>query len=256
MKIDWLIQVAADHPQIAAGLAPKGLLSPLEDAVFRRLRTDKRRQDWLLGRWTAKRLLRAGGMDDDARRFPAHALAILAAADGAPELWLCAGGSLHRGSTTVSISHASGIAFCACAGPGMPLLGADIEAVQRRPDGFADQFFSPAEIASLQHAPDADRVWLSTAIWSGKEAVLKAIRVGLRVDTRHLSCLVGGGAADEARWRPFAVSWNNPQWLSTMPPLQGWWRRWHDFILTLAVSGTQPMVDTAQRQNTYERRSG
>lgn len=36
-----------------------GLLTPAEQAVFEGLKSDKRRRDWLLGRWTGKRLVQA-----------------------------------------------------------------------------------------------------------------------------------------------------------------------------------------------------
>jgi 4'-phosphopantetheinyl transferase len=245
--VDWLVQSAADQPQIAAGLAPDGLLSAPEMVVLSGLHVQKRRRDWLLGRWTAKQLLRASAANGAARQYPNEALAILAAADGAPEWWVDKGTGFLRGGTAVSISHAHGVAFCACAGPGVAALGADIEAIAPRPRGFAAQYFSAAEAAALRRAQPAEKAWLATAIWSGKEAALKAARQGLRLDTRLIECTFASGAADKTAWHPFSIAWLGPPSLLFTTPLMGWWRRWENFVLTLAVAGEQPAAVAGPR---------
>ena len=55
--IQWLIQNTAAHPSLADAEAPPGMLSAEETAIFAGFKVFKRRQDWLLGRWTAKHLL-------------------------------------------------------------------------------------------------------------------------------------------------------------------------------------------------------
>ena len=43
--IEWLIQSSADHPALARGIAPAGLLSEQEQLRFMELKTVKRRSD-------------------------------------------------------------------------------------------------------------------------------------------------------------------------------------------------------------------
>ena len=57
--IQWLVQDHSAHPALAGGGVPAGLLTPAELTRYQSLAGDKRRRDWLLGRWTAKRLLQA-----------------------------------------------------------------------------------------------------------------------------------------------------------------------------------------------------
>jgi len=48
---------AGEHPALAQGQAPPGLLSPAEETILAGLTLLPRRRKWLLGRWAAKRLL-------------------------------------------------------------------------------------------------------------------------------------------------------------------------------------------------------
>ena len=59
MMIHWLVQCLNDDAALAAGRPPDGLLNGEEYRRLARYTNLKRRTDWLLGRWTAKRLLQA-----------------------------------------------------------------------------------------------------------------------------------------------------------------------------------------------------
>lgn len=63
-----------------------------------------------------------------------------------------------------------------------------IEAVSRA--AFDDVAFGAAEQAALRGVVEADAAWTRAAMWTGKESVLKAQGVGLRVDPRELSVSV------------------------------------------------------------------
>jgi 4'-phosphopantetheinyl transferase len=77
-----------------------------------------------------------------------------------------------------NISHTRGAAACAIA---FHEVGIDIEAAGRDTDeGVAARFFSAAENALLLAAPDAERKALFFAIWTLKEAFIKATGEGLQ----------------------------------------------------------------------------
>lgn len=245
--IEWLIQRAEDDPHVAADLSPEGLLSAPETAVYDGLYSAKRRNDWLLGRWTAKRLVQAAVEKSGGPRLSYREISILAAKDGSPELWLGEEGGLRRGDFNISISHSRDVSLCAAIPhpgieiPAAHLLGADIEVIESRSDHFIQDYFTIEEKDLVRQAPIDHIDCLITAIWSGKEAALKAVRQGLRLDTRMVSCHLtypgaSGHKQESLNWSPFTVRWIGPQAKTNYPQLTGWWRVWQDFVLTLVVT--------------------
>jgi 4'-phosphopantetheinyl transferase len=74
----------------------------------------------------------------------------------------------------------------------------------------------------------------ATAIWSGKEAVLKALRKGLRLDVRCIACLFDATPPVQ-EWRPFQIDLD-AQLSAQFPGLwSGWWRLHGQHVLTMAV---------------------
>ncbi len=227
----WLTQTLADHPALARAEAPEGLLSSVEEARFRSLTREKRRRDWLLGRWTAKHLAAYYIELVTGRRPALRDIVITADPDGAPRLRSQNGYASIVDRLAISISHSHDHAFCALtAAPGY-VPGADIEYVEPRDPGFATDFFTDAEIARVRHAPPSAQPLLTTVIWSAKEAALKSLRCGLTVDTRQIVCLPDEPAVDG--WAPVMVQ--------CCPELnaqvnRGWWRQMGRFVLTLATA--------------------
>ncbi len=85
--------------------------------------------------------------------------------------------SLSRAGATVAVA----LSF---AGP----VGIDIESVDAvGRAGFDDVAFNPVELAALAALPAGDAGRARTEIWTGKEAALKAVGVGLREDPRRLT---------------------------------------------------------------------
>ncbi len=84
----------------------------------------------------------------------------------------------------LTISHSGHLALCALAsGPGLR-VGADLEKIEPRTETFILDYFTPAECQLVEAASAESRAVLVTLIWSAKEAMLKALGVGLRWDTR------------------------------------------------------------------------
>jgi 4'-phosphopantetheinyl transferase len=209
------------HERVPAG---DSWLDSVEIETQSRLRIPKRLSDWRLGRWTAKRAAAAylklngcvAGMD---------AVGIRAASDGAPEAVL----RNAPAPLSISISHSAGFALCAVAEPTMT-LGCDLETVEPRSEAFSADYFTPEEHKQLEAANAPDRWRLLTALWSAKESAMKALRAGLRVDTRTLNV----GIQDSSEWRrlrwmPLEVH------LPGDATLRGWWDSGGAFVRTVVA---------------------
>ena len=196
--IHWLIQSLDDCPLILGSATPEWLSEEEQQRTFK---TEKRRRDWLLGRWTAKNLVQRHLAETTGETVPLAALTIGNDEDGAPYVARGEGrGASREGRLPVSlaISHSYGHAFCALivfAAANSPLaprpsLGCDIERIEPREPNFVSSFFAAEEMALVGAAAAGAEDVLTTAIWSAKESVLKAIRTGLRTDTRRINCKV------------------------------------------------------------------
>lgn len=319
--IRWLLQFAADFPELAAGAVPEGLLSPAERQRLAQITVEKRRREWLLGRCAAKSLVRCYVKRETGQEPPLDALVIARKGDtsAAPIVvfdslavpqdlpagsrWvrnapLVAEPGRRRGlpvprvsgwqlPISLSISHRDEAVLCALyaldsdLGPAVPplngaasgvhvlpaveplqaspaddlvRLGVDIEAVEPREESFLRAYFAPEELCWLGQASDGEQHLLAAVIWSAKEAVLKALHVGLTVDARQVVCLpangleLGCGAAHGwcevyVQCPPDLVAQatqgtgrlaNGHGW-----SLSGWWRRHGNYVLTLALLAYQ-----------------
>lgn len=156
-------------------------------------RFEKRRRDWLLGRWTAKlALLEVAGLP----REDIGRIEIAAASDGAPVPRIDG----RPCQAQLSLSHSNDRAFSAVL-QGALELGCDIERIEARSDAFVDTFFTAAERERVERAEPEFRDTLVTMIWSAKESTLKALRTGLSVDTRSVEVMDDGEFS--------AYGWNN-----------------------------------------------
>lgn len=258
----WLLQSFADHPMLAQGIAPEGMLSTSEAARFSELRIPKRRSEWLLGRWTAKQLVQSYVEQQTHIRPPLNTLVIGADQDGAPTVTLAAGWSREsprggpyrelwaRPDIHLSISHRDSYAFCALSQQRQTVIGADIERIEPRDWSFVEDFFTPNEIEQVQLAGAAGRDLVATLFWSAKEAVLKAFHMGLTVDTRNVECYLPDIALnDPSDWLSLHVSATDllfarsvhrrshllPPTLRARPRLEVIWRTVGDHVMTIAL---------------------
>ena len=322
--IHWLLQSLDDCPEILRGDAMPAWLSPAERE--RTFKAEKRRRDWLLGRWTAKNLVQRYLAQTTGATVALDAIFIGADADGAPYAARGEGRGANyedRLAVSLSISHSHGTAFCGLVetmglgdyeikrleigdwrlgsdtqspisnlqSPNLlipqsllrPSLGCDLELIEPREGNFLDSFFTAAEVAAVREVrermvheahtahrmnsapatesalkrtgaaaltglsrfPVADADFnrrelapadiLTTAIWSGKEAVLKALREGLRIDTRRITCRFDEFDAPPQDWTPFAVIVDEGLAAQFPGVWSGWWRVEDRFALTMAL---------------------
>jgi 4'-phosphopantetheinyl transferase len=213
--------------------ADDGWLSPREAAWVARMSFPKRRSEFRLGRWTAKRALALYlGWDASARALVS--IEIDRAPDGAP-VPLVDG---RPASAHLTMTDRADQAVCLVGPPG-PALGCDLELVEPRSDAFVADYLTPAE-QRLVAAAGADRDLLANLLWCGKESALKVLRTGLRRDTRSVEVSFPEGPVLDG-WTPLSVRAVE----GTVFP--GWWRRFGAFVLTVAatepLAPPRPLVD-------------
>ena len=206
-----------DRQQLPADL---DWLTAGERERFEGFRFDKRRQDWLLGRWTAKlALLGISGLSNqDIRRFE-----IESAANGAPIPRLDG----RPYPVGLSLSHSHDCAFAAVSREATS-LGCDIELVEPRSEVFVETYFTESERVHVEGANPSDRDSLVTMIWSAKESTLKALQTGLRADTRSVEVIDEGERADEAWCLARTVA-------EEVGEFSCLWRPYGEFILTIVT---------------------
>jgi 4'-phosphopantetheinyl transferase len=206
----WLTGWLADVP------AGDGWLSARERAVLAGLRVEKRRADWLLGRWTAK-LVAAAWLGTEPSR-----LEIIAAADGAPEAWIDG----ERAPISVSLSHRGGRALAAVADRGA--LGCDLELVEPRSAAFVRPWLSPSEQALVAEAAVGERAHAANLLWTAKEAAAKALRGGLRLDLQRTVVDLDSADPPERGWWSMRVACDDKT-------LAGWWRSEPGWTMAVVV---------------------
>ncbi len=239
MHVYWLEQTEADVP------AGEEWLSASEAIRLNAIPFARRRNDWRLGRWTAKSAC-AAYLKAPANPQAFREIEIRPAPTGAPDLFF----KNSPASVTISLSHRVGTALCAIA-PSGGALGCDLEVVEPRSDAFLADYFTAEEQALVAHAPAVDRSLLLALLWSGKESALKALREGLRLDTRSVIVDPADGlktgsehaegfvddsfvgvksSSDRNGWRALQVRHTEGQ------IYQGWWQHTGNLVRTVVAA--------------------
>lgn len=215
LEVFWHTETLADVPVHDRWLGPEEL------RCLAAMRFPRRRSSWRLGRWTAKAAL-CTPLHQGGRAAALTAVQILPAPDGAPVAWV----EGAPAPVSISLSHRNEIGFCVVASAAVA-VGCDVERIEAREEGFFRDYFTAGEAARVEQSPPAGRPLLETLIWSAKESALKALREGLRRDTR--SVVVEFGPHGEL-WRPLQV-----QCRETARVFYGGWAEHLDFVLTLVA---------------------
>jgi len=192
---------ASEHASLGSDEVWPGLLSAREESILAGLRFAPRKSKWLLGRIAAKRLLsRMPGLEGVA----SSRLSVLNRPSGEPFVLVEGEGEYPY---PISISHRGKVGMAAAPERKGLRIGADLETVEPRDSALVRQFFTAREASLVERAGDAcDQV--VARIWSAKEAVLKLLGLGLRLDTREIEVYLTGAAFAEcpALWSPIDVS--------------------------------------------------
>ena len=264
--IRWLVQTVRDCPDAARAEAPPGLLSPAEAAHLARLAFPKRRQEWLLGRRTAKRLL-AAHLDEQDAAPPLAQITVANDPTGAPYALIESGRDAGRIPVSLTISHSRGVAFCALAAQAgaveagtaarLPRVGGDVELIEPREASFVRDYFAPDEQAAVTAAPAVWRDGLTTVIWSVKEAALKALRLGLSVDPRWVTVcgrdVTDSRTAGASGWSPVRVTLHGELAASAVEQAGPVYRlsAWHR-VYTMDIDGVHYALTLCALSPAYE----
>ncbi|MBZ5664529.1 MAG: 4'-phosphopantetheinyl transferase superfamily protein [Acidobacteriia bacterium] len=228
MNVYWLQQTEAEVP------TENSWLSSNEAVCLNALHFPKRRADWRLGRWTAKRAVSAY-LDLPPHLPVLQKIEIRPAASGAPEVFL----DDQPAAVTVSLSHRAGVAMCAVAMSGVQ-MGCDVELVEPRSDAFVADYFTLEEQALVARAFVTDRPQLLAMLWSAKESALKALRAGLRIDTRCVIVKPRADSFDLNGWSPLQVRYTAGH------VFHGWCQNADNFVRTVVAD---PLPDPPIRLN-------
>ncbi len=271
--IHWALQANAGWAAAPPGATPfdtphaTAALTVAERARFEALRVPKRRAEWLLGRAAAKSVVGQALRDAIPAGWAPEALEIASAPSGMPYARLAPEAEATAGfqpgarlPVTVTISHTAGHALAAATwcpprtGAQTPALGADLGVVEPRSPAFLETFLTDAEQRWVRDAPWWERDVRANFVWCAKEAVLKALGLGLTVDTRAVECRTEQGPADRVTWplAPADDAWSpflalcDPTLVPGGASLRGVWRRLPGFVGALA-SWTAPSPPGAPR---------
>ena len=188
-----------------------------------------------MGRWTAKNAI-ALFLKRPCSPESLHAVEIDRAPDGAPAPLV----DDRPAPASISMTDRADQAICVVGPPGVG-LGCDLELVEPRSDAFVADYLTAAEQRIVGQPSDREGHDLrANLIWCGKESALKVLRTGLRRDTRSVEV----SFPDE----PPVDGWAAMRVHATEgAEFPGWWRRYGDFLLTVAASRPieppRPLVD-------------
>jgi 4'-phosphopantetheinyl transferase len=142
------------------------------------MKFEKRRTEWRLGRWTAKRVVAACVNLPDRREILAR-IEIQSAPSGAPKVQVLD----KPARIAISLSHRLGTAVCVAALE-CCALGCDLETFEPGIEAFIPDYCTVEERALVARAPAPDRLRLWALLLSAKESGLKALETGLQLDPR------------------------------------------------------------------------
>jgi 4'-phosphopantetheinyl transferase len=196
------------------------------------LRSPKRRRDWRLGRWTAKCAVAAYLKLPHASRVLAR-IELRPAPSGAPEVFFHG----QPAPLALSLSHSGGRGLCAIA-PAPADVGCDLEQIEPRTTVFLVDYFLDSEQELVRQTPVAMQAPLVTLLWCAKESALKAMRCGLREDTRSLHATPADFPETYAGdWHALSVTHTSGA------RFFGWWRESRNLIRTILTDQENRYAD-------------
>ena len=175
----------------------------------------------MLGRWTAKNCV-TGLLNSNDSGVPLNEIAVLAADDGAPEVFY----KDNAVNCNISLSHSHGVAISAVVPEGT-IIGCDLEKIEKRSPLFIEDYFTEREKSVILGDTDNQTSLLANLMWSAKESVVKALRVGLSVDTKLIE-IICTPMGNEGEWHRMDINYPSQQL-----NLHGMWQSSSGYVITM-----------------------
>lgn len=148
---------------------------------IRTFKTDKRKDEHFSARWLLEQALVEWGLND------ISALLISRTEERAPYLKVIHGMWIQYALPSISITHSDGLACVALIDEGWT-IGLDAEPLNRPPKpAVFDMMAKGEELARLN-----DGILDPLLAWTGKEAIQKALRMGMHFNPREIEIPIGG----------------------------------------------------------------
>ena len=147
---------------------------------IRTFRTDKRKDEHLSARWLLEQALSEWGLKD------LTALMISRTEERAPYLNVIHGMWIQYSLPSISISHSDGLACVALIDEGWT-VGLDAEPLNRPPKPAVFDMMAKGEELERLNAGKIDPL----LAWTGKEAIQKALRMGMHFNPREIEIPIG-----------------------------------------------------------------
>ncbi len=219
---------------VDASHVPEGnaWLSEEELQQLQSFRFEKRRKDWLLGRWTAKRLIQS--IFSNENDLSIDQISIKNESSGAPYAMIKG----ERIKASLSISHRENLASTAFGTDPDISIGIDLEEIESKSRGFIEDYFTIPESEYVFALPPEQQALAASLLWSGREAIVKALQIGLRVDTRQIALNLPPLTFSDD-WQPIEI---------LQCPAEGlnrklFWRKLNHSVVTLAIKHNQQEND-------------
>ncbi|WP_230470482.1 type I polyketide synthase [Lujinxingia vulgaris] len=201
------VRLSADEAQAilqGRGGDISGVLSEAEREGYERLRSAQRRGEWLAARLAAREAARRWALLFYGERIDPTDICVFKSESGEPQLRWRDGAKGGRPLPALSLTHTSGLAVAVVSMPGTRCrLGVDLEPLEARSEAFGSAYFNDDERAlSVGSLPVGQR---ETALWTVKEAVSKALGLGLQLSASEIEIvavrLEDVGVPGDRSWR-------------------------------------------------------
>jgi 4'-phosphopantetheinyl transferase len=212
----WLARGIDDVP------SGQNWLSPAETARAAQMTYAKRRSEYLIARLAAKHAIARAVGRPPRRHEDLAAFEVRHRPSGAPTAAVDGAAA----GVSMSLTDRADWAVCVVTASDAVSLGCDLELVEPRSDAFVRDYLTAPERRAVAAA--ANTHLMANLMWSAKESALKVLQTGLRRDTRSVEVRCADGTG--ADWSPLEVRAVE----GTVFP--GWWRRFGQFLLTVAAS--------------------
>ncbi len=218
------------------------LMTPAELTAAMSLANPKKRLEWIAGRLAAKEAVRVHLRDRYGAILAPHEIEILTDPAGAPVPSVRRRPEWAALLPALSITHAGGRAIAAAlpAGPKGTRVGVDLTPVEARHESFETQWFTESErsLMALSMEAGKSREELVSVLWALKEAVSKALGLGLKLAASELE-IMSLGPQGQALVRLAGRASKTAYRLGANKVVCGW-RRTNGSVLAWAILDSNP----------------